>query len=47
MRTMLHRNASVPKPQRMHGCKILQLYEYEAIKYGYKANCEWYLNKTS
>ena len=23
-----------------YGCKILQLYEYDAIMYGYDANCE-------
>ena len=23
-----------------HGCKILQLYEYDANVYGYDANCE-------
>ena len=24
-----------------YGCKILQLYEYDANMYGYDANCEW------
>ena len=30
-----------------HGCKILQLYEYDANVYGYNANCEWLSENTS
>ena len=29
-------------PATTYGCKILQLYEYEANEYRYKVNCEWY-----
>ena len=29
------------------GCKILQLYEYEANEYGYEATYEWYPKNTS
>ena len=29
-----------------YGCKILQLYEYNANVYGYDANCEWHPKNT-
>ena len=30
-----------------YGCKILQLYEYDANVYGYDANCKWHHKNTS
>ena len=30
-----------------YGCKILQLYEYDANVYGYDVNCEWHPKNTS
>ena len=34
---------SIPSVPRTYGCKILQLYEYEANEYGKEANCERYI----